>query len=185
MSTPPAITREEFEAALTPEALRPLQILPGALAAGVLTFAMAVGVLFAQGSGAAEIPEGALQTLLTLSLANVLLTTSAAAMAVLLPGLMVRPGLVPMDSQERAALCLGRIRSAIIVRFAVLEGPALYGWVVCLVAQRNGVLSTDPRFWLNALSTLPFVAGVVLGFPTRERLKGIFETRILGGAGLS
>ncbi len=59
----------------------------------------------------------------------------------------------------------------------MLEAPALFGIVVCLVGSLNGQLHAEPIYWLNLASTVVLVLFVALSFPSRERLVDLFRRK--------
>jgi hypothetical protein len=69
------------------------------------------------------------------------------------------------------------IKAASIVRLGLMEGLAMYGLVICMVAAQLGVLKIYPIFWLNTLSSVVLVGYIVHSFPTKERLEGIFREK--------
>jgi hypothetical protein len=72
------------------------------------------------------------------------------------------------------------IRSALILRVALLEGGAMFGLVVCLIAVMSGVMQTNLAYWINLIGVLAMLAVVSQGFPTRDRILDIHRSRILG-----
>jgi hypothetical protein len=72
---------------------------------------------------------------------------------------------------------MGTLRTAIIVRIALLEGAAMLGNMICLIAAMNGILSFEPLYWCNAASTVALLVIGATTMPTRERVLGWFEER--------
>ena len=152
--------------------LRALQILQIALMSGVSLFAavvVALSVVARPGLTGDALPAA---TLRTLSIVHVALAAFAWGLDPLLQSLMLRQGAPGPTLGPLAAL-----RQATLTRLALLEAPAILGLVICLLAQRGGVIAAQPLYWLNALSAVAFVAYGALSFPTQarveERLNGV------------
>lgn len=82
-----------------------------------------------------------------------------------------KPGDDPADG-------MGELRAGTILRTALLEGPALFGAVVCFLANQNGVLTDHPEVWANGLSTGLLVALTVIWFPTERGIKSMLWERV-------
>ncbi len=187
------VTVQEFQAALTPEAVRMFQIVQGAVGMGVAVFLLIVIGMYVNGSAAAEAapadnPEGLMQamTLVHFALLAVLLVLSAMLFNAQFSDARLRSGvnLTLNDAKGRpltdnGSRCLALMRTAMILRLAMLEGPALFGLVICLLGAMNGFLHTHPLYWVNAASALYFIGYVVQTFPNRQRMEEIFQTRVL------
>ncbi len=72
---------------------------------------------------------------------------------------------------------MGKIRTAFIVRGAILEAAAFLGLSACLLAIYTGWLQQQPLYWVNFLPAATFVAFTAATVPSRER---IFVDKILG-----
>lgn len=106
------------------------------------------------------------QLVTILSGAHVLTCLSCWPMAMLLfQRALSRP---PTGREEDTPLA--RLRAATILRAALLEGPALFGGVVCLLAVQTGAARDLPLVWLNAASTFVTLFVVIVTFPTKERV---------------
>jgi hypothetical protein len=187
------VTVQEFQAALTPEAVRMFQIVHGAVGMGVGVFLLIVIGMYVNGLPAAEAapadnPEGLMQvmTVVHFALLAVLLVLSAMLFNAQFSDARLRSGvnLTLNDAKGRpltdnGSRCLALMRTAMILRLAMLEGPALFGLVVCLLGAINGFLHTHPLYWVNAASALYFIGYVVQTFPNRQRMEEIFQTRVL------
>jgi hypothetical protein len=71
---------------------------------------------------------------------------------------------------------LGLFHSLSIMRLAILEGTAFFGMVVCFLAGKQGVLSTYPIYWLNAISTMLLASFVLKQFPSKEKIMNCYQT---------
>ncbi len=81
------------------------------------------------------------------------------------------------NAQAIADEGLTAVRSATILRFALMEAPAMLGMAVCLIAATSGVLAQQPLVWLNALSALLLIAFALVNFPTESRVRGLIAER--------
>lgn len=158
--------------ALRPSAseLRALQVVQTALMGGVIIFGLVVVLLAMRppAAGAAAIPQ---RVLVLLSAVHAVIALGIWALAPIVQGLLLAR--LRAQAGPNAALIAGALRSALILRLALLEGPALFGLVICLLAATSGALRATPLYWLNALSALAFLAYGVLRFPTMERLEAL------------
>lgn len=176
--------RAAWEAHLTRERLLPLQVVQGALTMGVVSFALVLGMLRAGGFGSsAEPTEGGLSTVRMLGGVVLLLSVSAVvaslfAFAAILRAERVAAIVRGEDAGEGAARLLDLVRTAYILRLAILEAPAMLGLVVCLLATMNGALASRPALWLNALPAALLVAFSLATFPTRDRLLFLVRERV-------
>ncbi|MBM4117619.1 hypothetical protein FJ251_07705 [bacterium] len=154
----------------SPGELRALQIVQVALMGGVLLFGLVV-VLIAMRPPAAGAAPIAQRVLVLLSAVHAVIALIVWSLAPLLQGLLV----ARLGAQLGTAGGVGALRGALIVRLALLEGPALFGLVICLIAATGGALRATPLYWLNALSAVAFVGYGVLSFPTAERLEALAD----------
>jgi len=72
------------------------------------------------------------------------------------------------------------IRTSMLIRTAMFEGPAFFGLAVLMIAAQNGVLVSGSWLWINALPLAVLIALIVITFPTREKVITIFENNIKG-----
>jgi len=80
-----------------------------------------------------------------------------------------------------AGKCLAIIRTAIILRLALLDAAANFGLATCLLAAMGGVLSEHPEYWANAATGVFLIAYVLVTFPTPDRVRNIFLDKIAAG----
>ena len=167
--------------------VRGLQIISAAFAFGVVSFAGIVGLLSVITE---QDPAEDAGIIGLLSLVHLAMALSLWPLAFFLHARMLSAGASsatpngpgPDDAPTRHARSgnargarLGAIRGATLIRLAMLEGAALFGLVICLLGTLEGVLRTEPKYWLNALSAVLFLAFVVATFPTRERVESQLE----------
>ncbi len=166
--------KQAFRQALGPNELRAMQAIQAALMAGVLLFSLVVVLLAIRPQAAALATPPATLTLLSL-------VHGAMAIGIWSLAPMLQTALLararPESGASEAAAALAAIRSAGLLRLALLEGPALFGLVTCLLAARGGALREQPLYWLNALSAGAFLAYAALSFPTRERVETFYAER--------
>jgi len=184
------ISSEQFEAALTEANVRQLQLIQAAIGMGIFVFSMVIGVLYSTATGQPRRED--VELIQTLTLAHLLILSGGVAMANFLfrnlfseRQLAAAADKTVMDSNRQpvtdpALKALAHVRSAIIVRLAILEAPALFGLVICLLMTMNGVVSVAPVYLLNALSAVGFLFYVATTIPTKERLVGIFNDFVIG-----
>ncbi|MFH1194131.1 MAG: hypothetical protein V1720_00385 [bacterium] len=65
---------------------------------------------------------------------------------------------------------LQKIRTAEIVRLAILEGPALFGLVIILLSVMSGVIYYNSGYWLNLLSSFALWGMIYINFPRTDKL---------------
>lgn len=160
---------EEFSAALTPEEIRTSRVIQAALMLGPLLFALAVAVLHTQ--------AGRIVTNDTMELVRSL-SVVLAGFALVAYGIstIAYSRVLARHSRAKTPLqCIASIRTAMIVRMALLEGVAFFGLVVCLVAEFGGVLHSHPEYWLTLLPTAVILVVGIGTFPTRERIEQTFK----------
>ncbi len=188
------VTLSQFQSILTAQNIRIFQIIHGAIALGVAAF-MGV-VLFLYSTQTAPTESGDLKdsydlikilTLAHIMIAAAVYTVSRVVFNLLLGPSAWKDGTVKTfkDSQGRtvtdpAEKILAMIRSALIVRLAMLEAPALFGLVICLLAITNGTIYHTSIIWLNAITALILIGFVIRTFPNKERLEEIFNSRVPG-----
>lgn len=173
----------QFRAGLTPERLRPLQAIQAGLGMGIVVLS-AVLLILAFGTTPPEPEDAAFELMEILTAVHVLL------LAVLVPASgwlfkirftskqLQRAGERNAVSDDPVDQALSIIRTAWIMRMAMLEAGALIGIMVCLIGILNGTILSSPEFALNGLSPLLFLFFVALTFPTSERITDVFRGNI-------
>lgn len=156
---------DDLDGLVTPQSVSALRLLTLALTLGALSF-LAV-ILFLHFTGPREPPQGDAGLLVTLSLVHAAMLLASGVGAALLPRLLLARG---EGAALRPAEAFGRVRAARLVRVVVLEGAALMGLAVCLVAVTSGHMRAQPVLWLNTLSTAVLLVAVLAGLPSREAL---------------
>lgn len=168
-----SLSEHEFERRVTAEQITVMRIIQGALMSGVTLFAAVVIVLFVQTPASSGNDMSAVYQL---SLVNIVIAFST----IVLSRFMVqklfaasRSG-TPSPNEDLYARALAVMRTAMILRMAILESSAFFGLVVTLIAVTEGVAHTEPLYLLNLCSSLPLIIVGMNTFPTAERLKDSF-----------
>jgi hypothetical protein len=163
------INLNQSEEIVSPEALKVLQLVTLSMSLAVAGF---MAVVVAVVGGVTPPPGAAADTLPDfLSLLHLVLAAACYITAAMLFPRILRTG----GAAEGPDPVL-RLRTAIIARLALMELPAMFGLMVCMLAGIRGMIAYDPVYWLNLLSAAVFLAFVGLTFPTRARLEYLLTT---------
>lgn len=134
----------------------------------VVLFAGAVAWSYFTGEGIAfgeSTADASMVTMLTVVHGTILLSTIT--LSIIIPHSMTACG-KSGDVSPRAIFA--RIRTAAIVRLAMLESTAVLGLVTCMLGVQVGTMDAQPLYWLNSISTLVLIVSAIVNFPTRESL---------------
>ncbi|GIV61884.1 MAG: hypothetical protein KatS3mg044_0750 [Rhodothermaceae bacterium] len=169
------LTPDTFRRVLTPANVRTLQVIESALAAGVTLFAVVIFFLYLTRSA---VPGDAadVQLIRMLTYGHLLVAVGVYTVVGRVYAMMLGGTGAPATAEE----AWNRLRTAGIVRLALLEGVALFGLVVCLLAVIAGVMARHPGYWINLISAVGMVGFVALHFPTTDRLEQTFRTHFGG-----
>lgn len=173
------LTRTTFQQALSPARLRVMQIIHGALIGGPLVFLLALFAVMQSGETGTADPQ-AVDTVTLLSLVNAVYALVSFGAGMFLFGRVFHPDRLhvpetPAHGMETEQSALALLQTALLLRMGLLEGAAILGLAVCLIAWTTGVLAVEQLYWLNAGSVvLLLVVGVQI-FPTEERVLQMFE----------
>lgn len=179
MKTLSEVTRDEFRGVLTDANVLTLRVIHIAIAAGVLLFCGVVLFLYvSMASEVRTVGEDEFQLIQLASFAHLVVAFTAYAAANFLFNIQFKEDKLSVQSETPAEQCLTMIRSALILRIALYEAPALFGIVVCLLAIMNGVLYVQPLVALNLITTLILLGLVVNTMPSKERLETLFVAHI-------
>ena len=176
MENPDRPSADSFAAQLRNEEVLTLQIIYASLAGGIVLFTAVVLFLSLTAAQGGPATDPALVRILTgveLAITVPLIYVSSLVFRTRLES-AARDDRVPNASLPAV------LRSALILRVAILEGGAMFGLVVCLIAVTSGVMQTNPAYWINLIGVLAMLTVVSQGFPTRDRLVEIYQSRILG-----
>ena len=88
------------------------------------------------------------------------------------PDLLGQPLRLPRGVviEDPVRIFLALVSMASIIRLAMMEAPALFGIVICLLAVFGEGLDDQPVYWLNLASVVLFLFYLAASFPTRERV---------------
>lgn len=142
--------KNDSEGRIAPAQLRALRIIGFALAGGAATFAtIATALPFITGGAAPTDgpPDAGLVQILSMVHGFLFMTTIVMAAAA--PSVMA------------AKVTAEQAHAPYILRWALVEGPALFGSVVVLLAGLNGLLPGENLYYLNLLSTVAMVTFVL------------------------
>jgi F0F1-type ATP synthase membrane subunit c/vacuolar-type H+-ATPase subunit K len=161
---------EKFRVSLSDGDVRTLQIIPLAMCAGVVMFAFVILVILRPQYSEIVPTADDTTTIMFLTLAHLALFLSTVTIApIIITGMLQKQRNV--DPQG----AIFAIRSNLIVRWAIMEAPALFGLVICFLATLNGVLNTQPIYYLNLFSMVYFLVVTLTKLPNRERLEAIYQ----------
>jgi hypothetical protein len=186
------VKSSEFESALTASAMKTLQTVQAAFMMGVLVFTAVIFITYGMHDDSADITDTT-EIMNTLSIVHCAIAMGAYAAARFVYEARFKPGqlmrglqLEPRDASGNitastpAQKCIAIIRSALILRFALLQTAAFFGLVTCVAGVTSGVMASHPEYWANLISGAVLVTFGLATFPNRERVVRIFEERIRG-----
>lgn len=175
MNTTQQLSEHEFASRLTPETVRTFQIIQTALMAGATMFLLVIVMLHVQqGPGEAMGTE----TADMLSIIHTVFALSTFGASRIIFEKMFDQQMI-INAPDPYTTSLNIIRSALLVRLALMEGAAFFGLAVCIIAVTGGITQTEPVYFLNAASYALFILIGLQTFPTKESLTSIFRTQIL------
>lgn len=148
----------------TREELRPLQVICIALPVGVILF-----TLVALSIGSDGTPTTDLAALTTMRLVHAALTAFA-LFAQKLFFVRALTGKIKSGQGDGPQPFLTRYRTAMIVRLALVEGAALFGLVILVIASTGGVLRNDSTLYLHLIPVLLLIGIAQVSFPTQQKL---------------
>lgn len=164
-----------------------MRMLSLALMGGPLLYgACLLAFYLTSGPHSATPGAGALHTMETLSMTHVGFTIVAYLLAPFLfnrtlNATRLDPGQEADSPRALALQAVLLLRTAMIVRLAILEGAAFFGLSVCVIGVTGGVMESDPLYWLNLGSSVLLIAFGVITFPSRERLLEILDAHFSTG----
>lgn len=193
------VTPAEFSAALDEGQVRILQMLQGAIGFGVFLFVVVVGYM---AFGRGEIPGtpasgDSIFLIQIMTITHLVLAVGAYVGAGYIFNLQFSDANLEaamtrtyrdargVEITSAAGRCISVIRTAMITRLAILEAPALFGLVVCLLGVFDGVLMQEPIYWINALSAIGLIAFVIRTFPNRTSLEALYREKIAAAGSIS
>jgi len=190
MTTIARVSTAEFEQALTPAVMRTIQMIYLALIMGVIVFTAAVFIIYSTDKSQENVnidPD----LLTTMSLVHACFALAAYALATFQYKSQFRTerlsGVSRGETSDRSVMYpsstpaesyLSIIRTALIIRLALMQGAAFFGLVTCIIGATSGALRLHPEYWANLASSVVMIGFCILTFPNKERLAGIFEEKI-------
>lgn len=191
MTTLKDLNLEDFEAAIdSGQQLRMQQGIHVAIGLGPIVFAVIIGFVYSRTAAQPPDPDsiGLLRfvSLVHIAVAFICWTASFIVPGVILsvrrldaaigqPMVAARGLTRPITDPYEILLTL--MLQAHIVRIALLEGPALFGLVVCLVGTVQGQIQTHPVYWFNTGSTVVLALLLAITYPTRDKLVETFRRK--------
>jgi hypothetical protein len=168
-------------------ALQATRLISFALALGVILFAGLAIAVCLLGADSPRPGGGADPLVMILSLAHLALLLTGLVLSPLLFRVLFSPARVARlvaeggSAEEVVERVVRLFQGAHIVRLACLEGPALFGLVVLVLAGAGGDMGAEPLYWLNLGGPLLFLALVVATFPTTSRVNDLVQDRLRRG----
>ncbi|OHD65472.1 MAG: hypothetical protein A2176_13125 [Spirochaetes bacterium RBG_13_51_14] len=180
------VSISEIQNALNPEIVRSFQIIYIGIMAGATFFLCVILFMYLTGSPGEEISMHSLETVNLLTLMH--LISFAAGMVVskyLYNRSLSEPAVESAINDMKADAVsniaghyISIIRTAKIIRLALIEGPAFFGLVTCFLAVNNKIIYQYGYYWINIFSYIVFIYIVIKDFPTREKLLEIFKNKL-------
>ena len=168
-------TAAELDAALSDQDVTQTRVITLALMGGVVAMTV-VAVVFAARQDALDSPAPRDSTVTDILsfvhlavFAGCLVARRFVSRAILTARLPTRH--VPVAATATPAQrAIQRVKGAHVTGLALLEGPAIFGLTVIIVAAAGNHLAAQPLYALNAFSTVVFLVLTALHFPNRQRL---------------
>lgn len=180
------ISLADFQHSLTTATVRTFQIIQGAIMAGTSFFFIVVIFMYITGSPGSEISPNELKSMNDFSLIHAVFFVISFPVSKFLYNRMffedkVKSLMATVKDDSPVSIAegyTGVIRTALIVRMAVLEGAVYFGMVVCFMGVTGNVMYHYQYYWLNALSYAVFMYIMFKEFPSKERIVEIFKNKL-------
>jgi hypothetical protein len=180
------ISISDIQLALSPNYVRVSQIIYFSIIMGASTFFLIIIFMYLTGSGIDTVSERSIESLNRFTMIHAALFFSGLALSNILYNRLLRedridsmPGGVKLEeSANLASGYLAVIRTAKIIRIAVIEMPVFFGLVTCFMAVTNRVVYQYPYYWANALSYIIFIIILIKDFPTKDKLVELFKNKL-------
>lgn len=168
----------EFKKAVTPDVVRQFRILWLGLSMGVVSFGLIIVFMDMTGSREAGIN---IDSIFSMSIAHGVTACILFPLSAIVRDLILRKkNLEQTGKPVENTMALALIRSAFIIRAAMMEGAAMFGLVVCFMAVTGGATEVNFMYWLNGLSTVIMLIYMVRELPSQERIVNAFTQKVLG-----
>jgi hypothetical protein len=145
--------------------LRGLKIICIALPAGVVFFSI---VAISLGSDGPSTLDGS--TLIVLRIAHVIVTVVAILSQKFLYERILSGKLSPKLLGYGTLSFAARYRMATIVKLALIEGSALFGLVLIVIASTGGFLKTDFTLYLHLIPVLMLIGAAQSSYPSEQKI---------------
>lgn len=188
MDGPVQVEHDAFMAVMNTRRLQSMQIIFLAMLGGVLMFGLVLGLMRYQ-RGEAPQPAAAegLSLLGALTVVHAVMAALGFPAAYAVYHWLAGPrGAAIFDKnpatrhQSGELKCVLAIYTGTIIRMAIVEGIALFGYIACLIGIHSGELDASPLYWGNLFSPVVFVLMIAATFPTRGRMESLFLRRFCG-----
>ncbi len=180
------VTLTDIQNALTPDYIRVSQIIYFSIIMGVSVFFLIIVFMYLQGTAEETATEEAIASVNRFSLIHgALFAASLFLSGFLYNGFLGEHRIESMtggaghdDGASVASGYLAAIRTAKIIRIAIIEAAVFFGLVTCFMAVTSRVLYQNPYYWANALSYVIFVVMLLRDFPSREKMTELFRGKL-------
>jgi hypothetical protein len=176
----------DIQLSLTPDIVRTFQIIYIAIISGATIFFFMVIFMYMTGTPSKGVQNLDQETITNFSIIHAVLFISCLVISnYIYNQVLLEPKVESMlknmrsiDASTIAGSYIGIIRTAKIIRVAIIEAPVFFGLVTCFMAVTNNIIQEHSYYWLNVLSYFIFVYLLAKDFPTKDKLLGIFKTQL-------
>jgi len=176
------LTYSELRQHLTPENIKPIQIIQLSLVSGLVIVGALVILLYYNIEPSQDHTVSDILFLVQiLTLVHIMFAVPMYILSPIFLKKLVRKdrlSKIPDDTvsstahteMNQAEKCLFMIRSAIIIRSAMYEGVAFFGLTICLLGAAKGILQSHTVYWVNAFSTIAALWLMLKTYPSRDMI---------------
>jgi hypothetical protein len=178
----------EFRQALTPQALRVLRILHFGLAGGIVVFLIVLLILYYTGGDPVSAESESMVQFLSLAAfvffvaafwaGHLLFDRHFSSENLRKTGVLGSPGHGSHAGSTAAERCLSVMRTALLVRYALIEGATYFAIAVATVSITSGVIYLFPVYWFNFVYPVLALTYFIVTIPTPGRLEEMFLRNI-------
>ncbi len=178
------VSLTDIRNSLTPETMRPMQVINLAIMAGATSFLGVIIFMYYTASGEYEFSQENIGVIDRFSVIHGIIFISCLGLSNFVKKKFfsreraesISNTMVGASDSEIAGAYIGMVRMAKIVYMAILEAPAFFGLVVCFLAITNRVIYEYSFYWANLVSYFTFMFLLARDFPTREKVAELFKT---------
>jgi hypothetical protein len=160
--------------AALPATVQVLRTVTGAMCMGLFMLAGMIALLYFQ-HPRKEAPFDFVGILPVLSVVHAIVAILGYAVGWFISEQQFKP-----EIMAKAKSPLEVIQTSHILKWASREGGALIGLVACLICTTSGIVAHHPLYLLNGVSAVVFWGAAANDFPSAERCRGIYRTKIQG-----